>query len=55
MVHEKRDVVDSYGPCHKCGEDIKEPDKPLKYRDNAYHQNCRPMKQEERVNDNSYS
>jgi hypothetical protein len=55
MTPEKRDVVVSYGPCHKCGKNIEEPEKPVKYRKNVYHEKCRPTKREEKVTDNSYS
>lgn len=44
-----------YGPCHKCGKSIEEPDKPVQYRHNLYHEKCVPTKQEERVADNSYN
>jgi hypothetical protein len=51
----KPTVVTSYGPCHKCGESIKEPEKPERYREHFYHQRCAPDKRQEKTKDNSYT
>lgn len=55
MTPEKPDVVTSYGPCHKCGRNIEEPDKPVKYLENAYHQKCLPTKEEEEAKNKSHT
>ena len=53
---EEADVVKTlYGPCHKCGKSIEQPDKPVLYRDNTYHEKCVPTKQHEAATDNSYT
>jgi len=48
-------VKTSYGPCHKCGESIEEPDKQVKYRGNIYHEAHVPKKSEEKATDKSYT
>jgi hypothetical protein len=48
-------VKTPYGPCHKCGESIEEPDKPVKYRGNIYHEAHVPKKSEEKATDKSYT
>lgn len=55
MADRQEVVKTSYGPCHKCGEIIEEPDKPVRYRDNLYHQKCVPTTQQEAATDNSYT
>jgi hypothetical protein len=55
MTSGKRDVLTSYGLCHKCGKNIEEPDKPVKYRGNVYHEKCVPTKREEKASDKSYT
>ncbi|MGB2592953.1 MAG: hypothetical protein WBF09_13785 [Candidatus Acidiferrum sp.] len=55
MAPERRDVVDQYGPCHNCGKNIEEPEKPVEYRGNSYHQKCLPTKPEEKAKDASYT
>jgi len=55
MAFEKPDVITSYGPCHKCRKNIEEPDKPVKYRGNVYHEKCVPTKREEKATDTSYT
>lgn len=45
----------SYGPCHKCGKAIEEPDEPVLYGSNAYHQECLPTDREKQAQDNSYT
>jgi hypothetical protein len=53
---DQADVVKTlYGPCYKCGEIIEEPDKPVPYRNNTYHQKCVPTKQQEEATDKSYT
>jgi len=55
METRKNDVVTLYGPCHKCGEKIEEPETPVMYRDHVYHQKCCPTKREEKASDTSYT
>jgi|GEM_PF-6258844 len=53
---DRPDVVKTlYGPCHKCGESIEEPDKPIEYQGNIYHKEHVPKKSEEKATNNSYT
>lgn len=51
----EKNVVISYGICHKCNTIIKEPDKPVEYDGYPHHEKCVPSKKEEQVKNKSYT